>query len=143
MKTMLSLAATLLLAGTHITLQAAEMTMAGLGRQDLIKRDLSTPGLEVVQVRVDFGPGVTAPAHSHPGEEVAFVLQGALEYQLAGQPAVVLQAGQSLFIPAGTVHSAKNVGSGEAKELATYVVRQGRPLVTLAGTPAQSPMRER
>jgi hypothetical protein len=36
-----------------------------------------------------------------------------------------------LFIPAGTVHSAKNVGSGPGAELATYVVEKGKTLITL------------
>jgi hypothetical protein len=29
-----------------------------------------------------------------------------------------------LFIPAGTIHSARNVGSGNAAELGTYVVEE-------------------
>jgi mannose-6-phosphate isomerase-like protein (cupin superfamily) len=37
-----------------------------------------------------------------------------------------------LFIPAGTIHTAKNVGSGPGAELATYVVEKGKPLVVLA-----------
>lgn len=142
MKTTLSLAAALLLAGPHITLQAAEMTMAGLGRVDLVKQDLSTPGHEVVQARVDFGPGVTAPAHSHPGDEVAYVLVGTIEYRLAGRAPVILQTGQSLFIPAGTVHSARNVSTGEAKELASYFVEKGKPLVVLQGQSAATVMHE-
>jgi hypothetical protein len=34
-------------------------------------------------------------------------------------------------IPAGTIHAAKNVGSGNAAELATYVVEKGKPLATV------------
>src|SRR5207237_1163317 len=37
-----------------------------------------------------------------------------------------------LFVPAGTVHSAKNVGTSNGAELATYVVEKGKPLITLA-----------
>ncbi|NKL59170.1 cupin domain-containing protein [Rhizobium leguminosarum] len=101
-------------------------------RTDLIKNDIDVPGHEVVQVRVDIAPGVLAPNHSHPGEEVAFVIEGTLEYQLEGKEPVTLKAGESLFIPSGTVHSAKNVGSGKASELATYIVRKGAPLVVPA-----------
>lgn len=103
-----------------------------LQRTDLVKSDIDVPGHEAVQVRVDFAPGVLAPNHSHPGEEIAFVIEGTLEYQLEGRESVTLTAGQSLFIPSGTVHSAKNVGSGKASELATYIVRKGEPLVVLA-----------
>jgi quercetin dioxygenase-like cupin family protein len=55
-----------------------------------------------------------------------------LEYQLEGKPPVTLRAGEVLFIPAGTIHSAKNVGSVNAAELATYIVEKGKPLVTPA-----------
>jgi quercetin dioxygenase-like cupin family protein len=89
------------------------------------------PGREVIQVRVDFAPGVAFPPHSHPGEEIAYVIEGLLEYQFEGKPPVTLKAGEALFIPAGTIHSAKNVGSGNAAELATYLVEKGKPLVAL------------
>ena len=100
----------------------------GLRRTDLQQHDLSTPGREVVQVRVDFGPGVVAPRHKHYGEEVIYVLEGTLEYQVEGQPPVTLKAGGVLFVPAGKVHGAKNVGKGAAAELATYIVEKGKPL---------------
>ena len=55
------------------------------------------------------------------------------EYQVEGKSRpVTLKAGEVLFIPAGTVHSAKNVGSSVGKELATYIVEKGKPLLTLA-----------
>lgn len=103
-----------------------------LRRTDLLKNDIDVSGHEVVQVRVDFAPGALAAKHSHPGEEVAYVVQGVLEYQLEGRQPVTLKAGQSLFIPTGVVHSAKNVGNGEASELATYIVRKGETLVVPA-----------
>ena len=72
---------------------------------------------------------MTAPRHAHPGEEIAYVVEGALEYTLDGRPPVTLKAGEALFIPNGTPHSAKNVGTGKAVELATYIVEKGKPLV--------------
>jgi quercetin dioxygenase-like cupin family protein len=104
----------------------------GVSRTDLLRDDLSFAGREAIQVRVDFGRGAGAPRHSHPGEEIAYVLKGALEYRLDGRPPITLRGGQSLFIPAGTIHSARNVGTGSASELATYIVEKGKPLVTLA-----------
>jgi quercetin dioxygenase-like cupin family protein len=98
-------------------------------RTDLVQNDIDVPGHEAVQVRVDFAPGASAPKHHHPGEEIAYVIQGALEYQLDGQKPVTLKAGQSLFIPTGVAHSARNVGDGKASELATYIVTKGSPLV--------------
>ncbi|OQP40995.1 cupin [Niastella yeongjuensis] len=102
---------------------------AGIKRTDLQKHDLSIPGREMVQVRVDIAPGVTAAKHNHPGEEVIYVLEGELEYQLEGKPPVTLKAGEVLFIPAGVAHTAKNVGKTNGAELATYIVEKGKPLV--------------
>jgi quercetin dioxygenase-like cupin family protein len=102
---------------------------AGVTRIPLQQNDLSIPGREVVQVRVEFAPGVSFPAHSHPGEEIIYVIEGVFEYALEGRPPVVLKAGEVLFIPAGTVHRVTNVGSGTAAELATYIVEKGKPLV--------------
>jgi len=67
--------------------------------------------------------------HSHPGEEVIYVLEGLLEYQIDGEKAVILKAGDVLFIPAGKNHSAKNVGKVKAAELATYIVKKDKPLL--------------
>ena len=131
MKTVRTIAVAMLVAASALTMQAAHSQQPGIARIDLQQQDLSVPGREVIQVRVDFSKGAEAPRHAHPGEEVAYVLEGSLEYQLEGKPPVTLKAGDTLFIPAGTIHSAKNVGSGSAKELATYVVEKGKPLVTL------------
>ncbi|RDK11903.1 cupin domain-containing protein [Cupriavidus lacunae] len=126
------IATTLLLAAAGLTLAPANAQTAGIHRTDLVQHDLSAPDREGIQVRVDFEPGAIAPKHSHPGEEIAHVLQGTLEYQLGDQVPATLKAGDSLFIPAGTPHSARNVGTGKASELATYVVKKGLPLVVPA-----------
>src|ERR1700756_2567042 len=110
----------------------AQPQPTGITRTDLQRHDLSVPGHEAVQVRVDLAPGVAFGRHTHPGEEIIYVLAGSLEYQVAGKPPATLKAGDVLFIPAGTVHSAKNVGDVTASELATYVVEKGKPLLTLA-----------
>ena len=121
-----------LIAASGLALHVALSQLPGIKRTDLQRHDLSVPGREVVQVRVDFAPGVAFGKHSHPGEEIVYVLEGSLEYQVEGKPPVTLKAGEVLFIPAGTVHAAKNVGSGNGAELATYVVEKGKPLVVMA-----------
>ena len=100
-------------------------------RTELQRYDLSTHGREAIQVRIDFDPGTVFGKHSHPGEEIIYVLEGLLEYEVEGKPAVTLRAGEALFIPAETIHSAKNVGRGKGSELATYIVEKGKPLVAL------------
>lgn len=103
----------------------------GLRRTGLQLNDLSIPGREVVQVRVDLDAGFVSPKHVHPGEEIVYVIEGTLEYQIDGKPPVTLKAGDVVFIPAEAPHSVKNVGSGSGAELATYVVEKGKPVVAL------------
>jgi quercetin dioxygenase-like cupin family protein len=129
MKNTRIMAAALLIVGSGLTLAAAQAQQPGLRRTDLLQHDLSIPAREVDQVRVDFEPGAVSIKHSHSGEEIAYVLEGSLEYQLEGRSPVTLHAGEALFIPAGVAHVAKNVGSGKASELATYIVEKGAPLV--------------
>jgi quercetin dioxygenase-like cupin family protein len=130
-KTTRAMAITALIAGSVLAASAAQ-AQTGIKRTDLQRHDLSAPGREAVQVRVDIEPGVAFPKHTHFGEEIIYVLAGTLEYSIEGKPPVTLKAGDVLFIPAGTIHAAKNVGNETASELATYVVEKGKPLVTLA-----------
>lgn len=132
MKTAQLIAIAALVAGSGLALHMAQAQAPGITRTDLQRHDLSAPGREVIQVRVDFAPGVVAPNHSHPGEEIVYAIEGLMEYQLEGRQPVTLKPGEVLFIPAGTIHSVRNVGSGNAAELATYVVEKGKPLVVLA-----------
>ena len=104
---------------------------AGIKRTQLQRHELSVPGFEAIQVRVDFEPGAAFGMHTHPGEEIINVLEGLLEYVIEGENPVVLKAGDVLFIPAGKNHSARNVGKVKASELATYIVQKGKPLVVL------------
>lgn len=113
-------------------MQAAPAQQEGVRRTDLQRHDLGAPGREVVQVRVDLAEGVEFGRHWHPGEEIVYVIEGSLEYRVEGRPPVTLRAGEVLFIPARTVHAAKNVGRGNGAELATYIVEKGQPLVTMA-----------
>jgi quercetin dioxygenase-like cupin family protein len=105
----------------------AQPRPAGTTRTDLQRYDLSIPGREVLQARVDFAPGAFFPRHKHPGEEVIYVIAGTIEYEVDGKP-VVVTAGDVLFIPDGVVHAARNTGADPAAELATYVLEKGKPL---------------
>ncbi len=109
----------------------AQVQAQGVKRIELQRYDLSCPGREVIQSRIDFTPGSSFGNHRHPGEEIIYVIEGLLEYKVEGKPPVTLRKGEVLFIPAGTVHAAKNVGKGTGAELATYIVEKGKPLLEL------------
>ena len=116
---------------SSLVLPVARAEQVGSRRIDLQRHDLSVPGREVVQAIVELDPGVTSARHTHPGEEIVYVLEGApLEYEVEGKPPVTLKPGDVLFIPAGTIHAAKNVGNRKGAELATYIVEKGKPLLT-------------
>ena len=103
----------------------------GTTRNDLQRHDLSIKGWESLQALVSFAPGSSFPRHKHPGEEIIYVTEGTIEYEVAGKP-VTVKAGEVLFIPYGVVHAAKNAGDGPAAELATYVIEKGKPLTEFA-----------
>ena len=101
---------------------------SGTARTDLQRYDLSTPGREVLQARVDFAPGSSFPRHKHPGEEIIYVIECTLEYELPDKGWITLKKGDVLFVPTGGVHAARNRGTQPAAELATYVLEKGKPL---------------
>ena len=123
------LAAALLAAGAA---SVAVSAPAGVTRTDLQRHKLSTADHEVVQARIDIAPGAVAPWHRHPGEEIIYIIEGTLEYQLDGQPPVTLKTGEVLFVPWGVAHKARNSGSTNGAELATYIVEKGKPLLVPA-----------
>ena len=123
---------TLITVACGFALHVTSAQQSAIKRTDLQRHDLSVAGREVVQLRVDIPAGSAFPKHNHPGEEVVYMIEGTLEYSLEGKPPVTLNAGEVLFIPAGTVHAVKNVGTGNGAELATYIVEKGKPILNLA-----------
>jgi quercetin dioxygenase-like cupin family protein len=105
---------------------------SGIKRTVLQRHNLEVPGREVVQVIVEFETGAAFGKHKHPGEEVIYVSEGLLEYQVEGREPVTLKAGDVLFIPAGTIHAAKNRSNANSSELATYILEKGKqPIVVI------------
>ena len=131
MKTTRIMAVAVLIVASGLALHVARAQQPGIKRTDLQRHDLSVPGREVVQVRVELAPGVVVPQAHASGRRDRLCPRRHAGVQVEGKPPVTLKAGEVLFIPAGTIHAAKNVGSGNAAELATYVVEKGKPLVVL------------
>jgi quercetin dioxygenase-like cupin family protein len=123
-----------------VTLTVITFVLAGLlaAQQPAFKRtvlqqsDISAPGREVVQAVADFEPRATPGRHTHPGEEIGYVLEGTFLIEQEGKAPVTLKAGGTFLIPAGTIHNATNTGTGAGKILATYIVEKGKPLATPA-----------
>ncbi len=52
-----------------------------------------------------FEPGSVVPEHDHPHEQITYVVQGAMEFTLAGETRV-LRAGEGVCCPSGASHGA-------------------------------------
>jgi len=102
----------------------------GFKRTEVQRGDLSIGGREAVQAIAEIQPGAWSGKHTHPGEEVAYVLEGSVRIEIDGSPAKTLKAGEGLIVPAGKIHNATNAGPGVAKVLGTYIIEKGKPLAT-------------
>jgi quercetin dioxygenase-like cupin family protein len=113
-----------------VTASAVLAQPSGLNRVVVGKGEISVPGREAVVATVDVAPGMRAGRHTHPGDEISYILEGEVELLIDGQPARTVRAGESVVIPAGTVHDAHNATDVPARLVAVYVVEKGQPLAT-------------
>ena len=103
---------------------------SGFKRTVLQQQKLSVAGREAVTAVAEFQPGGTVGRHTHPGEEIGYVLEGSIVLEQEGKPPVTLTVGQTFFIPNGQIHNATNKGASTARVLANYVVESGKPVAT-------------
>jgi quercetin dioxygenase-like cupin family protein len=118
-----------------VLLLAASSALAqtsAIRRTVVQKADVSVPGREAVVARVELDAGATAGRHSHPGDEIGYVLEGESELRVDGEDPRRIKAGESFVIPAGTVHDALNTGKSTLKLVSVFVVEKGKPLATAA-----------
>ena len=117
---------------TGVLVATAHAQSTGLTRAMVGKADMSMPGREAVVARVTVAPGGAAGRHTHPGDEISYVMEGETQLLVDGQPPRTVKAGESFVVPAGVVHDARNEGSVPAQLLGVYVVEKGKPLATPA-----------
>ena len=110
----------------------AQSQQAKIVRVPLQNHDLSIPDKVMVQVRAEFAETATSGRHTHPGEEIGYLLEGQLELKVDGQPTRILKPGDVFFIPAGVIHEGINTSSGTSKVIATYVVEKDKPVASPA-----------
>jgi quercetin dioxygenase-like cupin family protein len=105
---------------------------SGIQRTIVTRGDVSVPAREAVVARVEIAPGILAGRHTHPGDEISYVLEGQGQLLIDGAPPRDIKAGDAFVIPAGTIHDARNTGTVPMKLLGVYVVDKGKPLATPA-----------
>lgn len=117
---------------TFLAIASGLVCAQGLTRVMVGKADVSVPGREAVVARVDVAPGGKAGRHTHPGDEISYVLEGEVTLLVDGQPPRQVKAGDSFVVPAGVVHDAHNNSAVATKLVGVYVVEKGQPLATPA-----------
>ena len=85
--------------------------------------------LSTVQI-VTVEAGGRTVAHRHGGIEAIYVLQGTIDFRLAGGARVILNRGQGAVVPPGTVLQAVNGGDATAKFLAFMMTAETAPFQT-------------
>ena len=106
--------------------------VSALKREMVGRADVSVPGREAVVARVEVAPGGKAGRHTHPGDEISYIVEGETLLLIDGQPPRRVKAGESFVIPAGVVHDAHNDTAKPVKLIGVYVVEKGKPMATPA-----------
>jgi quercetin dioxygenase-like cupin family protein len=94
----------------------------------------NAPGMSLRSVLVEYGPGGSSPAHTHPSSAFIYatVLQGAIRSAVNGGPVRVYRVGESFSEMPGDRHSvSQNDSTTEpARLLAVFVVATGETVLT-------------
>ena len=106
-----------------------------LKRTEIQHSPSSIPGREIVQVLTEIPAGAESGWHTHPGEEVGYIVAGTVQMAIRGQPTLTLQAGDGFLIPPRTPHNALDLGPDPGLMLSTYIVEPGLPLASFTGEP--------
>ena len=93
--------------------------------------------MELVLLSVSIQPAGDVPMHTHPGDCVGSVVEGAVDLLVDGQPPRRVAAGEAYSNSRGTVHGFRNAGDVPARLLNSLVVDKGAPRVQPAAQPAR------
>ncbi len=121
--------------GTAVVLLATVALCAAqqpFKRTELQRADVSGGGREAVTAVAEIPDGATSGRHTHPGEEIGYVLEGTMAVEIDGKPPMVMKAGQAFSVPAGLVHNARHAGTGTSRVLVTYIIEKGKPVTSPA-----------
>jgi quercetin dioxygenase-like cupin family protein len=98
---------------------------AGITHTPLLKSVLpDTANQEVVVWDTVYAPGAINSRHQHPAAITFHVLSGTGIWQEDGKAPVTLHAGDSLFVPAGTIHSHWNPSATEPLRFLEFIVAE-------------------
>ena len=105
-------------------------------KRDILGASTDQSGIadkEIVAGTALIPAGTAVGFHTHPGDEIGYVLKGTLTLKTKGQADRVLRAGDSFFNVRGAVHSvAAEPGEEGGTVVSTWIVDKGAPLATPA-----------
>ncbi|HEX8488732.1 MAG TPA: cupin domain-containing protein [Propionibacteriaceae bacterium] len=110
----------------------ADALAGTLHRTEIQRSASSIPGRIIVQVRTEIPAGVASGWHTHPGEEVGYIVAGTVQMEIRDQPTLTLQPGDGFLIPPRTPHNALDLGPETGQMLSTYLVESGEPIATFS-----------
>ena len=111
---------------------SAPAPTAGVRRKVLSQIDGPMPGYVTIMVEGEIDPGALVARHTHPGVESGYILEGALDLPIDGQPTRLVKAGEAFQVPANTPHAGVKNGAQRTRFTSTYVVEKGKPLASPA-----------
>lgn len=112
--------------------QPGDALAGKLRRTEIQRAQSSIPGREIVQVLTEIPAGVESGWHTHPGEEVGYIVGGTVQMRIKDRPTLILPPGHGFLIPPGTPHNALDLGPETGWMLSTYIVAVGEPLAAFA-----------
>jgi quercetin dioxygenase-like cupin family protein len=121
----------LLLAAGAAAAQKPAADTGALKRTEVLRGDVTEAGREAVVVKVELAGHATAPRHTHPGDEISYVLDGECDVLVDGEPAKHVKAGEAFIIKAGKVHTARNPGATPVHLVGVYMIEKGKPIATV------------
>jgi quercetin dioxygenase-like cupin family protein len=72
-------------------------------------------------------PGSGNEFHVHPGDQWSAVQEGEVTFTIKGQPPRVLKAGDSIYVPRGTVHRNQNLTDKPARAINLNIMDKDKP----------------
>jgi quercetin dioxygenase-like cupin family protein len=72
-------------------------------------------------------PGGGNQFHRHPGDQWTAIQEGEITFTVKGKPPQVLKAGDSNYVPRGTVHRQQNLSDKPARYIEMRVFDKGKP----------------
>jgi quercetin dioxygenase-like cupin family protein len=76
---------------------------------------------------VTIPPGGGNEFHRHPGDQWGAVQEGELTFTVKGQAPRVLKAGDSVYIPRGTIHRNQNLGDKPVRTIELVILDKDKP----------------